>query len=369
MRRAMQETVDVVGASAATRGHRLPLRQGRVGRRSCAARPSGRGPWPRSTSRGPLGFGEDDLRWLGPDEAPRGDRRRRACSARPSRRTARRCSRRCWPGAWPTPSSAAGCRIYEHTEVLADRHGPGGRPPSVVHQRRHRAGRVRGARHRGLDGRPCPGWSAPSSRCTPSWWPPSPSAPTSGRGPDWTERATFADHRHMIIYGQRTADDRIAFGGRGAPYHFGSAVRPSFDSEPARARACCARPWPSSSRSWPTPASPTPGAGRSASRGTGTPRSASTAPPAWPGPAATWATGSPPPTWPAARWPTSSPGRHAADPTSPGSGTVSPRWEPEPLRWLGVNAGLWTMKLADRSEARHGRPSRVAGAMGRLLGQ
>jgi glycine/D-amino acid oxidase-like deaminating enzyme len=44
-------------------------------------------------------------------------------------------------------------------------------------------------------------------------------------------------------------------------------------------------------------------------------------------------------------------------------------WEPEPLRWLGVNAGLWTMKLADRSESRHGRPSRVAGAVGRLLGQ
>ena len=42
---------------------------------------------------------------------------------------------------------------------------------------------------------------------------------------------------------------------------------------------------------------------------------------------------------------------------------------PEPLRWLGVNAGLWTMSLADRSEVRNGRPSRRAGAMGRLLGQ
>ena len=46
-------------------------------------------------------------------------------------------------------------------------------------------------------------------------------------------RATFADHRHMIIYGQRTADGRIAFGGRGAPYHYGSAVRESFDAEPS----------------------------------------------------------------------------------------------------------------------------------------
>ena len=34
-------------------------------------------------------------------------------------------------------------------------------------------------------------------------------------------RETFADGRHLIIYGQRTADDRLAFGGRGAPYFFG----------------------------------------------------------------------------------------------------------------------------------------------------
>lgn len=42
-------------------------------------------------------------------------------------------------------------------------------------------------------------------------------------------RETFADGRHLIVYGQRTDDDRIAFGGRGAPYHFGSAVQPGFD--------------------------------------------------------------------------------------------------------------------------------------------
>lgn len=46
-------------------------------------------------------------------------------------------------------------------------------------------------------------------------------------------RETFSDHRHLIVYGQRTADDRLAFGGRGAPYHFGSRVRPAYDREPA----------------------------------------------------------------------------------------------------------------------------------------
>jgi len=43
---------------------------------------------------------------------------------------------------------------------------------------------------------------------------------------------TFADDRHLIIYGQRTSDDRIAFGGRGAPYHFGSTIEPRFDENP-----------------------------------------------------------------------------------------------------------------------------------------
>jgi glycine/D-amino acid oxidase-like deaminating enzyme len=42
-------------------------------------------------------------------------------------------------------------------------------------------------------------------------------------------RATFNDGRHMIIYGQRTADNRFAFGGRGAPYHFGSKVSHEYD--------------------------------------------------------------------------------------------------------------------------------------------
>ena len=46
------------------------------------------------------------------------------------------------------------------------------------------------------------------------------------------QRETFSDHRHLIIYGQRTADDRLVFGGRGAPYHLGSRIRPQFDLEP-----------------------------------------------------------------------------------------------------------------------------------------
>ncbi len=45
-------------------------------------------------------------------------------------------------------------------------------------------------------------------------------------------RETFTDERHLIIYGQRTADDRLVFGGRGAPYHFGSRIRGAYDRVP-----------------------------------------------------------------------------------------------------------------------------------------
>lgn len=38
------------------------------------------------------------------------------------------------------------------------------------------------------------------------------------------DRPTFSDARHLTIYGQRTADGRLAFGGRGAPYRFGSRI-------------------------------------------------------------------------------------------------------------------------------------------------
>lgn len=40
----------------------------------------------------------------------------------------------------------------------------------------------------------------------------------------WAEAATLGDAAHVYMYAQRTADDRIAFGGRGVPYRFGSRV-------------------------------------------------------------------------------------------------------------------------------------------------
>jgi glycine/D-amino acid oxidase-like deaminating enzyme len=181
-------------------------------------------------------------------------------------------------------------------------------------------------------------------------------------------RATFADHRHMIIYGQRTADNRIAFGGRGAPYHFGSSVRPSYDGVPAvhdLLRRTLVELFPALAtteftHAWGGPL----GIPRDWHSSVGFDLAHGMA----------WAGG-----YVGDGVSTSNlAGRTLADLIT-GSDTElthlpwvnhhSPQWEPEPLRWLGVNAGLWTMKLADRTEERKGRPSRLASRMDRLLGR
>ena len=181
-------------------------------------------------------------------------------------------------------------------------------------------------------------------------------------------RATFADYRHMIIYGQRTADGRIAFGGRGAPYHYGSAVRARFDREPAvhsLLRATLTDLFPALARARFTHAWGGPlGIPRDWHSSVGLDRPTGLA---WAGGYVGDGVAT-----------TNLAGRTLADLITgtdspltrlPWVGHRSPHWEPEPLRWLGVNAGLWTMKLGDRSEARRGRPSRLAAALGRLLGQ
>ncbi|GMA96092.1 hypothetical protein GCM10025881_29160 [Pseudolysinimonas kribbensis] len=40
----------------------------------------------------------------------------------------------------------------------------------------------------------------------------------------WEGRETLGDMAHVYMYAQRTADDRIAIGGRGVPYRYGSRV-------------------------------------------------------------------------------------------------------------------------------------------------
>ena len=179
-------------------------------------------------------------------------------------------------------------------------------------------------------------------------------------------RPTFGDERHLIIYGQRTMDGRIAFGGRGAPYHFGSRVSPSFDHDEgvfAAIRRSLVGLFPSLARvridyQWGGPlAMPRdllPSVGFDRERGVG-----------WAGGYVGDGVAM-----------TNLFGRTMADlilrrdtdlVRLPFVGHSSPSWEPEPLRWLGVNAGLRFLAVADAEERRFNRASRAGALFWRLF--
>ena len=180
-------------------------------------------------------------------------------------------------------------------------------------------------------------------------------------------RETFADHRHLIIYGQRTADDRLVFGGRGAPYHLGSRVSAAFDRDPrvfAALHATLLDLFPvlqgtRFTHAWGGPL----GIARDWCASVGLDRQTGLA---WAGGYVGDGVST-----------TNLAGRTLCDlilardtelTGLPWVGHRSPTWEPEPLRWLGINAGLRAMTLADAEEALTRRPSRVARAMAPLLG-
>lgn len=170
----------------------------------------------------------------------------------------------------------------------------------------------------------------------------------------WAQRETFNDDRRLIIYGQRTADNRIAFGGRGAPYHFASAIRPEFDRHPAvqdSLRSLLGEMFPSLgdakvTHRWGGPI----GAPRDWFCSVGFDQSAGQA----------WAGGY----VGDGVTTTNLAGRTLADlivrrdtelVSLPWVNHRSRKWEPEPLRWLGINAMLRLPIGADRYEERTGR--------------
>ena len=298
MQRAMHATVDEVGEVLAAEGVDAGVRQGRHDHarpHAGPARPAGR----RGSRRpGRSASATDDLRWL--------ERRRAAASgaARPpprrrcSRRTARRSTRCAWSTAWPRRPSGGACRIHERTPVVAIEPRPGWSRPH---------GRVRAdvvvlateaytvelpGHHR--DVVPLYSLMIGSEPLTAEQW----------DGIGLAERPTFHDARNLIIYGQRTADGRIAFGGRGAPYHFGSRIDAAFDrDERVRDDAGRARPRAvpgARRRRLPVPL------GRPARRAPGLAvrRALRPGDRHWPSPVATSATASRRRTSPGARWPT-----------------------------------------------------------------
>jgi glycine/D-amino acid oxidase-like deaminating enzyme len=181
------------------------------------------------------------------------------------------------------------------------------------------------------------------------------------------ERETFSDKRHLRIYGQLTDDGRIAFGGRGAPYHYGSRIEPRFDRDarvhamlrrivgelfPALAHVRFTHAWGGNlgiPRDW------YPSVGFDHRTGL-----------AWAGgyvgDGVTTANLA---------------GRTLGDliygadtdlVTLPWVGRRSRKWEPEPLRWTGVNAVTALMATGDKTEARTGKPSKAVSAFWRTLG-
>jgi glycine/D-amino acid oxidase-like deaminating enzyme len=304
------------------------------------------------------GFGDDDYRWLGPSEAAT------ICSATDVQ-----------GGLW-TPHCATvhplrlvhtlaravmdlGVRICEGVAVhridagrLSTSHGTL-TASTVVRATEGYTSELPGERRAML---PIYSMMIATESLPPATW--------AGIGLD--ERPTFADGRHLIIYGQRTADGRLAFGGRGAPYHFGSRIRPEFDRDDrirSRLVGALREMFPSLddvaiTHHW----GGTLGAPRDWTCGVRFDRRtglASAGGYVGDGVATTHLAGRT-----LAALITDSGDADDRDLlTLPWVGHRSPRWEPEPFRWLGVNAGRTAALLADRSEARHGRESRLWGGV------
>jgi glycine/D-amino acid oxidase-like deaminating enzyme len=365
MRRAMEHTVDVVGASAAAEGIDCHFVKGGTIDVARSATQQARAEAEIAEARA-HGFGAEDLRWLDRDETRAAIGMEGALGATFSPHCAALQPALLARGL-ADAVERRGVTIYEHSAVTAIEPGHDGQSPCA----RTTGGTVRAE----VVVRAVEGWTptlpGQARAIVPVY---SLMVATEPLGPSfWDQaglegRATFADYRHMIIYGQRTADDRIAFGGRGAPYHFGSAVRPSFDAEPAVhqvLRTTLLELFPALegarfTHAWGGPL----GIPRDWHSSVGLDRASGLA---WAGGYVGDGVST-----------TNLAGRTLADLiTGADSDLVhlpwvnhhSRHWEREPLRWLGVNAGLWTMKLADRTEARTGRSSRLADRMGRLLGQ
>jgi len=180
-----------------------------------------------------------------------------------------------------------------------------------------------------------------------------------------TQRLAFNDMRHLRVYGQLTRDARLVFGGRGAPYRFGSRLDSGgahrihralhaalLDFFPDLSGVAVTHRWGGAlgvARDWfPAvcldPRRRIAWAGNYVGDGVATSNLA---------------------------------GRllrnlilkrDEAINRLPLVNHASPDWEREPLRWLGVNAGLRLAALGDREERWTRRPSRIARVLEALTG-
>ncbi|MHB2028012.1 MAG: NAD(P)/FAD-dependent oxidoreductase [Acidimicrobiales bacterium] len=177
---------------------------------------------------------------------------------------------------------------------------------------------------------------------------------------------TFADDRHLIIYGQRTNDNRLAFGGRGAPYHFASTVEQRFDG---RAKTfsllehTLRELFPSLTSEithrWGGPLAMPRDHSPSVivNYNTGL---CSAGGYSGDGVVLSYVAGN------CLADLIVSPATHTSFTRLPFVQHANKRWEPEPLRWLGINYGLALAAWSDRVEDRHHRESRGTALLERL---
>jgi glycine/D-amino acid oxidase-like deaminating enzyme len=172
----------------------------------------------------------------------------------------------------------------------------------------------------------------------------------------WDGRETVSDLRHLFFYAQRTPDDRIAIGGRGAPYRLGSPIDEAYernDGVRSRLERTIAERFPAAAGAaithhWGGPL--------------GVPRDWCCSVSYDPATGFGWAGG-----YTGHGVVTSNLlGRTLADlvlrretdlVSLPWVGHASPRWEPEPLRFLASRAIVSTLGSADRAEDRRDRPA------------
>jgi glycine/D-amino acid oxidase-like deaminating enzyme len=185
----------------------------------------------------------------------------------------------------------------------------------------------------------------------------------------WDGCETLGDEAHAYIYAQRTADGRIALGGRGIPYRFGSGL----DHDGAIAARTVAQLGRILRRMFPATAEA--GLDHAWCGVLGVPRDWCATVTMDPGTGLGWAGGYTGHGVAAANLA----GRTLADlvrgvpsPLTmlPWVGHRSPRWEPEPARWAGVR-GLYALyRTADRLESadRSPRTSILARAGDRISG-
>ena len=165
----------------------------------------------------------------------------------------------------------------------------------------------------------------------------------------WAGRETWNDGRNMIVYAQRTHDDRVAFGGRGAPYKFASRIGGQFDNKesihhdleetlhellPQTAQVAVTHKWGGSlgvHRDWHPSVQVDHATGRASAGGyvgDGVAFSCLAAE-----------------SMANEILTTDSDTRHLAFMQH-----KSPKWEPEPLRWIGINAMIALTQRVDEAE-------------------